>query len=149
MENVETKKREYYIDIAKGIGIIFVMLGHTIVGPSIIKYTYVFSLPIFIFLSGYLFNLSKFTNFWHFVKLRAKLIMIPYVGFSIISIVFYKFYYNMSIYDYATMTNMLVAFIKATRNQIFYNIPLWFLPTLFFIEIMFYLIRKINKKYLE
>jgi fucose 4-O-acetylase-like acetyltransferase len=63
MENVENKKREYWIDIAKGIGIIFVMLGHTIIGPIITNYTYIFNLPVFIFLSGYLFNLSKFTNF--------------------------------------------------------------------------------------
>lgn len=149
MENVEIKKREYWIDIAKGIGIIFVMLGHTVIGPVITKYTYIFNLPVFIFLSGYLFNLSKFKDFWQFIRLRAKAIMIPYVGLSIISIVFYKFYYNMPIYDYTTMVNMIVAFIKATRTQIFYNIPLWFLPTLFFIEIAFYLIRKINNKYLE
>jgi len=44
---------------------------------------------------------------------------------------------------------MIIVFFTAIRNQIFYNVPLWFLPTLFFIENIFYLIRKLNKKYLE
>jgi len=146
---MEIKQRKYWIDIAKGIGIVFVMLGHTFIGKTITGYTYVFNLPTFIFVSGYLFNFKKYTNFKHFFTTRAKSILIPYIGLSIISIVFYKFYFNMPLYDYKTIGNMAIVFLTGIRNQIFYNIPLWFLPTLFFIEIAFYLIRKINNKYLE
>ena len=63
-------------------------------------------------------------NFKEFFKARSRAILIPYAGLSIISIVFYKFYFNMPIYDTTTIINMVIMFVKATRNQIFYNIPL-------------------------
>ena len=146
---MDIKKRENWIDIAKGIGILFVMFGHTIIGKSVTSYTYIFNLPTFIFLSGYLFNLKKYPNFKEFFNKRAKAILIPYAGLSIISIIFYKFYFNMPLNDTTTITNMAIMFAKATRNQIFYNIPLWFLPTLFFIEMSFYWLRKIKWRVIE
>ena len=149
MNNLEPKKREYWVDVAKGMGILFVMLGHTPIGSSILKYTYIFNMPGFLFLSGYFFKLTKFKNFEDFFRSKAKAILIPYAGLSIISIVFYIFYYHMPWNDFVTIKNMIIVFFTAIRNQIFYNIPLWFLPTLFFIENIFYLIRKLNKKYLE
>ncbi len=146
---MDKKPRKHWIDIAKGIGIVFVMLGHTLIGKTITSYTYIFNLPTFIFMSGYLFNFKKYVNFQQFFKTRAKSILIPYIGLSIISIIFYKFYFNMPLYDYTTIGNMAIVFLTGIRNQIFYNIPLWFLPTLFAIEVIFYLIRKINNKYIE
>jgi acyltransferase len=114
------------------------MLGHTPIGPDVLKYTYIFNMPCFLFLSGYFFNLNKFSSYKEFVKSKAKAILLPYLGLSIVSIIFYKFYYNMPLNDTITLKNMLIVFFKATRNQIFYNIPLWFLPSLFFMENIFY-----------
>ncbi len=149
MNNNPLKNREYFLDIAKGIGISLVILDHSAIGKSIINYTYVFNIPLFFFIAGYLLNLNKYQNYWQFLKSRLKSILIPYLGLSIISIVFYKFYYRMPMYDYATMFNMLKVLVIATRNQIFYNIPLWFLPTLFVTENIFYWIRKINHQWWE
>lgn len=100
------------------------MLGHTFIGKTITNYTYIFNLPVFIFISGYLLNLKKYTNFKHFFTAKTKSILIPYIGLSIISIVFYKFYFNMPLYDYKTISNMAIVFLTGIRNQIFYNIPL-------------------------
>ena len=138
MESSQAKNRKYFLDIAKGIGIIFVMLGHSPIGSSIANYTYMFNMPLFFFVAGYLLNFTKYQNYWQFLKSRAKGILVPYLGITIISIIFYKFYYHMPMYDHFTMINMLKVFIVATRNQIFYNIPLWFLPTLFVTENIFY-----------
>ncbi len=149
MNNTEIKKREYFVDIAKGIGIILVMFGHTLIGPAITKYSYIFNLPCFLLLSGYFFNMNKYSGYKSFLKSKAKAILIPYVGLSVFSIVFYMFYYNMPMNDWETIRAMVAVFFTAKRNQIFYNIPLWFLPSLFFIENIFYWIRKINRKYLE
>mgnify|MGYP003735900695 CR=1 FL=1 len=149
MENTQKNNRKYFLDIAKGIGIVFVMLGHSAIGESIASYTYIFNMPMFFFVAGYLTNLAKYQNYWQFLKSRLKGILIPYLGLSIISVIFYKFYYRMPGNDYITIQNMLKVFVLATRNQIFYNIPLWFLPTLFITENIFYWIRKINRWWLE
>ncbi len=149
MDNNQTKHREYFLDIAKGIGIIFVMLGHSAMGKSIANYTFIFNMPLFFFLAGYLLNFNKYTNYWGFLKSRIKGILVPYLGLSIISIIFYKFYYHMPLNDYVTINNMVKVLLSATRDQIFYNIPLWFLPTLFAVENIFYGIKKINRQWLE
>ena len=51
----EQKQRIEWIDIAKGIGIIAVLIGHT--NSGILRdEIYSFHIPLFIFLSGMLFN---------------------------------------------------------------------------------------------
>lgn len=88
----ETSKGKYYneIDIAKGITIILVIIGHALVSlngkvpkgfPSILmEVIYSFHMPVFFFLSGLL--ASKILNFkkieWGFLASKAKRLMIPY-----------------------------------------------------------------------
>ena len=63
-------KRLDWIDIAKGIGIILVVLGHTLV-PQVREtgfagflwiFIYNFHMPLFFFLSGYLFEKDFLTT---------------------------------------------------------------------------------------
>lgn len=49
--------REYW-NIVKGIGIICVVLGH--VWPDAVRFVYIFHLPLFFFVSGYLYNEEKY-----------------------------------------------------------------------------------------
>lgn len=48
-------KRVSWIDIAKGLGIIFVVMGHSD-NPVAQKYFFWFHMPLFFIISGYLFN---------------------------------------------------------------------------------------------
>ena len=55
---MERKKRERYIDAARGIGIALVVLGHVIItegytSGSVTKFIYSFHMPLFFFLSGW------------------------------------------------------------------------------------------------
>jgi fucose 4-O-acetylase-like acetyltransferase len=55
---MDTNNRIKWVDIAKGIGIILVIVGHTIA----LEYSapiYTFHMPLFIFLSGFVFHLSQ------------------------------------------------------------------------------------------
>lgn len=52
--------RVEWVDVAKGIGIILVVLGHNQSPDYIIKFIYSFHMPLFFFLSGYLTNPSKY-----------------------------------------------------------------------------------------
>lgn len=52
-------EREKYIDYAKGIGIILVILGHVSVPNPIITYIFSFHMPLFIFLSGMVFRQDR------------------------------------------------------------------------------------------
>ena len=70
-------KRIEYVDILKGIGIICVLLGHNLVVqddgqlPEIMRYIiYSFHMPLFFFLSGYVFSTK--VNWTNFIKKKRR-----------------------------------------------------------------------------
>lgn len=70
-------KREYWVDFLKGITIILVVLGHCdipavqirpVALPTII---YLFHMPLFFMISGYLDNSHRENSLWTVVKKKA------------------------------------------------------------------------------
>ena len=84
-------KRDITIDIAKGIGIILVVLGHVITLKSINSFIYYFHMPLFFFISGEALHYSYKNNITlkDFIKKRAKTILTPYFVFSIICFLYW------------------------------------------------------------
>lgn len=71
--------RDRSYDIAKGIGIICMLLGHE---PEIIGYPtqqifYTFHMPLFFILAGYFTHIGKI-SFWEDVKHSSKRLLLPY-----------------------------------------------------------------------
>ncbi len=94
--NIPKQNRVYWIDYAKGIGILLVVIGHvcrglidsSILSPSIAKsidqWIYAFHMPIFFFLSGLLIQRSVSTSLKDFIVNKLKTIAYPYFLWSII-----------------------------------------------------------------
>jgi fucose 4-O-acetylase-like acetyltransferase len=80
------KKRIAFFDIAKGIGIICVILGHLGFGSRIFS---TFHMPLFFLISGYFYKYSKNKDF---ISKKAKQLLIPYLftGICIIILDFAK-----------------------------------------------------------
>jgi fucose 4-O-acetylase-like acetyltransferase len=88
-----------WIDTAKGIGIILVVFAHTLV-PSLrdshmsVKFLWIFiynfHMPLFLFLSGLLFEmgLKKYSNKRKFILGKARLLILPYITFSLFAYIF-------------------------------------------------------------
>ncbi len=58
-------KREYWLDIAKSIGIFLVVLGHTSINENLKIFIYSFHMPLFFLISGFLFKTNdNFKNFF-------------------------------------------------------------------------------------
>ena len=148
--------RLIWVDIARGIGILFIILTHMPINRNLIAYNCSFQLGIFFFFSGYLFHISnkqksdlgeqKCSDFKIFLISRIKGILVPYLSLSLISMIFYLFYYHVPFYSIITFKDMLSVFLFGARNTIFYNIPLWFLPTLFLVECLYYFLQKYCNK---
>ena len=84
-QTTDNNKRLDYLDVAKGIGILLVILGHCQLGRigrahSLI---YSFHMPLFFFISGVCFS-NKYTFSTLAVK-RFRQIILPTIYFSIIS----------------------------------------------------------------
>ena len=82
------KKRIEWIDVFKGFAIIMVVYGHILFNNKIVNLLYTIHLPMFMFISGYLF---KKENINVNVKRKAKKIIIPYLFFSIIELIYFVF----------------------------------------------------------
>ena len=84
----DTKNRIEWIDVAKGIGIICIVLGHTLQGTGFLRqYLYAFSVPFFFFLVGLTYRLKdSLKQFWIG---KLKRIAIPYIVFAVISVLIF------------------------------------------------------------
>lgn len=69
------KMRILYLDIAKGLGILFVVWAHA-KGPYS-SYMYQFHMPLFFLISGYLYHSDK--PFRRFLKDKVKALYIPFI----------------------------------------------------------------------
>lgn len=142
------KQRIQYLDVCKGIGIILVVLGHIIITNPIRTWIYSFHMPLFFFLSGYIFCFSKTSSFKNFVNKRLKTIVVPYFVFAF----FFYIYWLLIEIRFRTeglsvnKLKPLIGIFYGNGPWLTFNIVLWFLPCLFITEITFYLIIKFTKE---
>jgi len=125
-------KRIEYIDIARGIGILLVVMGHNdvqLVSPYLHKLIYSFHMPLFFFMSGLFFKSNQ--PFLQLVQRRYSAVLKPYITAVLMIFVISLSFSNVSL---ALATSRL---FKATYANAFYLdwVQLWFLPHLFAINI--------------
>jgi len=139
-------KRLTYLDLAKGVGIILVVLGHLeYISENVRGFISAFHMPLFFVVSGILMALKDETSSDLRVMLSKKAhgLLIPYMWFSLI-------------YIPIDIMNVLIHHID--MNTFIFNIissvifsgvgVLWFLPALFIAEVnAFLLIKKLKKSY--
>lgn len=140
-------KRIEYMDIARGIGILLVVLGHNdfeAISVFVHQVIYSFHIPLFFFLSGYFINIS--IPFFDFVKKRFNSLLKPY--FFIIFLIYFtsvsfeKMGFNMAI-------TRIVKALYGTGHYIDW-VQLWFLPELFVVSLYAFLfITLVSKLHME
>ena len=132
-------KRLTYIDIAKGIGILLVVIGHVyrMSDSAIIRYIYSFHVGMFYIISGILFNMSKPYNkrFYKVLWNKALTLLIPYAFFELFYDVIFCICGNPSDFFWVLRQGATLQHDYAT----------WFLPILFLSEIILISIKKIIK----
>ena len=123
------EKRIAYIDTAKGIGILLVIIGHHLMGGESFKvWINSFHMPMFFILTGIVAAKKSISDDMKtFLKKNVCSLLWPYATFSIINLLWYVLYYNkigqFSMNDFTDYLVLTVVFVG-------YN-ALWFLPILF------------------
>lgn len=116
------------VDIAKGLGILLVYIGHVPPSKFVVRFIYNFHMPLFFFLTGLFLDEKKY-NFKEFVLSRCKTLMIPFVTFILFAILLH----------YIPEFDLLHPSMGNIGGA-----ALWFLPVLFVAEIIIYSCWKIT-----
>jgi fucose 4-O-acetylase-like acetyltransferase len=142
-----SKERINWMDIAKGLGIVLVIIGHTgSSSSSLTTYIFSFHMPLFFFISGYLFSVGKYDFKSYFYK-KLKTLLIPYFVFAFLTYIFWaavgrKFGADSEL-DIQLLKPLLgIFYSNGNDNWLIFNTPLWFLTCLFLVEIGFYMITR-------
>lgn len=127
---MEIHKRLQYVDFLKGFAILCVVVGHIAsFNPKcdlLIDFVYSFHMPLFFFISGFLFHKKNIVNIQKSIISKVKSLIIPYLSISVLAVVLHGFSEE-SIYGY---------FCSETRWGY------WFLPTLFIMFLFLIVFRK-------
>ena len=112
------------IDVAKGIGIILVVIGHTNLPTLVMNLIYAFHVPLFFVLSGMVFNMNKSLTELFVNKFRT--LLVPYYFFGVF--VTLALFLQSSSFDFSSVFDFIVFGTG-------YNSALWFVAHLFVLTI--------------
>ncbi|RXA19855.1 acetyltransferase [Methanosarcina sp. MSH10X1] len=138
--------RLHWIDALKGMGIMLVVFAHHSLPVALDTYIFSFHMPLFFFISGFLFDFGKYAESGaNFLKERFRSLIVPYFSFALLTCLFYflldtgfqpgvtniDFFANSAFYG-------VYSILYALGPLVSYNPPLWFLTCLFVTELLFY-----------
>ena len=142
-------QRNQQLDTLKGIGILTVIVGHISINKILNNWIYSFHMPLFFFISGVVYYISKKVENKKFFLKKFQGLIIPYLMFSFITFTYWAII-ERHLRDSVGITvrhQFLEIFISrgGDRNHE-YNVVLWFLPCLFMMEIIFdYIYKKLKQ----
>lgn len=124
-----------FLDVAKGIAILLVVMVHVGV-PEPFLGAYSAKVPIFFFISGLFFKKSIENG--NYISKKSKSILLPFAIYYIISYIL--FYIIVAVNPDFISGDSSFSFIDPVKQRSLFNGPLWFLLSLFEVEAVFYLI---------
>lgn len=131
-QTVSKENRKEYIDIARGIAIILMAIGHLGLKNSLTQIIYSFHMPLFFVLSG--MTIKHESDLRRYLNKRIKRLVVPYLLFALI-------------FSNPEFTAWIYV-LYGSRNSISLagsSTPLWFLPCLFVADFIFQLLLRLHK----
>lgn len=127
-----------WVDIAKGIGIILVFLGHFNIPDTLRAEIYTFHMPLFFFLSGVVFNGDKPIN--RFLGDEAKRMIVPYYCWAFFYFVLFKLLVQIARGQSVNIGKDVYTYLTMGRKD-----TIWFLSALLFVQVMAYIFLRLVK----
>ena len=132
-----TRMRKTWVDIAKGMGILLVCIGHTrmVENKIICSLIYAFHMPFFFMIAGYCYDENRYKSYGSYFVRKLKALAWPYI---------------MLTFAVALITTVL--FLHPERNEFVtllgypypgcWMIGFWFVQVLFFVELIYAVLRR-------
>ena len=135
------KSRNNYISIAKAIGIILMVVGHSGCPSAIGRFIYLFHMPLFFVCSGYFFKeIADKASLMYFYKKRIKRLYLPYLKWSLLFLLLHNVfrYFNITgsvIYQTHDYIRQFIRLVTMTDYELLIR-PFWFIKELLFASVI-------------
>ena len=131
-----------WVDMARGFAVLLVMIGHSGAPKILVNWLYLFHIPLFFFLSGYVFKWEKHRDLKQFIRSRCYGLLIPSLTLGAITTLFNLMFSSI---DVKTIWfRLLGALIQLRGGQ--FKMGLWFVTCLFVTELLFWCMMRFLKK---
>lgn len=128
--------RILYLDIAKGIGIILMVMGHASFGKVFYHYIHGFHMPLFFFVSGLLFTFKSNKSWTEVFLGKCRTILIPYAFFGLATYGFWVLTRNGRVTG-ADLLTPLQHLLWNNSHGLAISGEFWFLSAMFFASLFF------------
>ena len=142
MDYALKKERIPWLDYVRFFSIFLVILFHTPPQTPIMDGKVIINLriPLFFCISGYLFNIAKYSTFGQFFKHRGKQILVPYVTFFV---VFYALWLLVGRWlgdAHVAWWQPLVDFVKGEPHTVLGTF--WYLSCLLVMQVLYFFMQR-------
>ena len=144
-------KRIDYIDLAKGVCILLVVLSHIMTYYKV-SFPYdsalkCFRMPLYFFLSGVFFK--QYEGFWGFLKRKINKLVIPFAFFYLmlgilLPMCLYE-WCGVKMLSYHANYGLVDHLLQVVNDEKFPNAAIWFLVCLFEVNVLFYVIHLVSR----
>ena len=131
------------LDIAKGIAIMAVVLGHAFpdadfgienqIANFIHSFVYGFHMPVFFFIAGLLSAKHKDDQSYPYIKKRAKKLLIPYFALSLVGLVLKQVFASEANHAFSLSDSLMIPLGQSPMGG------MWYLWSLFVMSLIFIL----------
>lgn len=157
--NEAVGKREQSFDIAKGIGMLAVILGHMSIPGKLGDFIFSFHMPLFFLINGYFLKRKEGVSDFQYIRKKAKALLLPYAVTCIVVVLFstlfqiwqgvgaeglltnLKSWILASLYGSGTLTHFLEWEFRIIG-------AIWFLLAMFWADIIFHFLLRSKSPYL-
>lgn len=147
------------VSLAKGIGILLMVVGHAGCPSAMRSFIYMFHMPLFFIISGYCFKDFYLTDFKMFAQKRIRGLYVPFVKYSLLFILLHNVFYRIGIFnaeygsgvasEYYSIRTICIhsaqSFLLINHEQLISAV--WFIAALFVGYFIFYGVKRYIKQY--
>lgn len=92
----KSRPRNTVMSIVKGMAIILMVAGHAEGGDMLVRFIYLFHMPVFFIAAGYFFSQSSLDDPWRFCMKRVRGLYFPFVKWALLFLVLHNilFYFG-------------------------------------------------------
>ncbi len=128
-----------YVDLLRAYGIVLMIMGHIGFGGVFDKYIHAFHMPLFFVISGFFYKPCSLPVI---MKKRFRTLLVPYIVFGI----FYTALWFLKIGRVDRRLLYIFLWENTADGGPAIAGALWFLTALFFCEVLYHLIQKIDRE---